>query len=909
MQAKLLGFSIIITLGSHLPYCFSLKLPSSMSRTDGGGSPIARTTEALRLSKSLGKESAAARAWSSIIWEEDVKLPEEMRVLGLSLLGDALSKIGQERKALRAFNQIIEYGHFDTSIALSPSTLYAAYMNRGYLLLKLYQGVAADLLTLQDTSRTESIPGLSQKVPGLTSVEAAYTSFLDAMECCEGFGDSKDSYVRRTAAVNAAATTLLRGGDAARAAALLQDQDGFIQQSRDVVDVPSATVTGNHEGLLGVSLLLQRHSIVPGSSKLQEPSRDCRFRLHRAASIATFATVSKAGKQLSNFHVESPVLWRWLALRAEAISTDADSIPIKPLEGIRPENSEGDLRLTDEELMLALVAVNSNAFDPPEWSLLDDKVSMHRLVMGKKYRAVNQPHGAYAGKERKRQEKNDVEWPPWYPLTFEWPGEREVVESVVKQSLNLDYKRNLDQRRPSYGNDSLWVLKTGSGWGGHGNSFCTTNQIMSAGRENAEDKSKAGESRESGEEAQDILTNVTALRCFAEQSESKGNRNTTAVGGERFVLQQYVAPPFLLEKPCQSSRQTPMTSSIEAASISGDLFKFSLRVFVVVIGCDLQRFTFISDSALLKFAQEPYHKESSKGFKSRETLFSGDGGKHVTNSAQSAVRHNEQSSWREPDRHAFDPEDQQFDLSALRQYLEKKSAVEAAASPTLHWPTFEQVWNDTRHAVAECVKNLSPVIFGSKRVECEVNEATHAPSTVDLSQLSCSSYQASTATLHRELLVPKILGVDVLFTQRIDAASKVDIAPMIIEVNRFPGLAPRGIADRRTKMVVVESAWRRACWIHANLQSQHQKQEKKQRKTEKGPNVNGRDRMPLSPTNPLPYRDISFATKVDSIAAAARQVVGLQDKLGRRTLVEKEVDWYYTEDECDASLTVLDMST
>ena len=67
--------------------------------------------------------------------------------------------------------------------------------------------------------------------------------------------------------------------------------------------------------------------------------------------------------------------------------------------------------------------------------------------------------------------------------------------------------------------------------------------------------------------------------------------------------------------------------------------------------------------------------------------------------------------------------------------------------------------------------------------------------------------------------------------------------------------------------------------------------------------------MPLSPTNPLPYRDISFAAKVDSIAAAARQVVGLQDKLGRRTLVEKEVDWYYTEDECDASLTVLDMST
>ena len=123
--------------------------------------------------------------------------------------------------------------------------------------------------------------------------------------------------------------------------------------------------------------------------------------------------------------------------------------------------------LPDEELMLALVAVNSNAFDPPEWSLLDDKVSMHRLVMGKKFRAINQLYGAYAGKERQQEEKNGAEWPPWYPLTFEWPEERKVVESVVEQGLNLDDKRKFDQRQACYRNNSLWVLKTGSGWGGH----------------------------------------------------------------------------------------------------------------------------------------------------------------------------------------------------------------------------------------------------------------------------------------------------------------------------------------------------------------------------------------------------------------------------------------------------------
>ena len=57
--------------------------------------------------------------------------------------------------------------------------------------------------------------------------------------------------------------------------------------------------------------------------------------------------------------------------------------------------------------------------------------------------------------------------------------------------------------------------------------------------------------------------------------------------------------------------------------------------------------------------------------------------------------------------------------------------------------------------------------------------------------------------LHAKAKLPKILGLDFL----VDNRQK----PWLIEVNRFPGLEPRGSSDEAVKHKVVREAWDLAC--------------------------------------------------------------------------------------------------
>ena len=60
------------------------------------------------------------------------------------------------------------------------------------------------------------------------------------------------------------------------------------------------------------------------------------------------------------------------------------------------------------------------------------------------------------------------------------------------------------------------------------------------------------------------------------------------------------------------------------------------------------------------------------------------------------------------------------------------------------------------------------------------------------------------------LQLPKILGFDVLLEA---AAGTEQPRPWLIEINRSPGLSPRGPEDRRVKTSVVQGAWRIAAEI------------------------------------------------------------------------------------------------
>jgi hypothetical protein len=513
------------------------------------------------------------------------------------------------------------------------------------------------------------------------------------------------------------------------------------------------------------------------------------------------------------------------------------------------------------DLLLELVAANANALDAPQWALLDDKVALHRLLLAQQQRRSRSRSSSRQKHEHKSDsEAEDTTAAPsrrsWWPTSFEWPAQRAAA---------LDFLRR--EKGAADDEASLWVLKAANGWGGHGNAFVTSKQAL-AGIDGF-------------------------VRRFEGAASGNDGGDNAIAGKGRYLLQRYVAPPMLL-----SGR------------------KFSLRVFVVVVGCDLRRGAYLSREGLVKLAGRPWAAASStsgqrvgpneEGFDADdddENTDADDEDRHVTNSARREQRQRFGGGGGED-------EEEQFDLSVLRAHLDGASSSSSSSNPS----AFDALWADIEAAVGECMSLLLPAM------EEEGSEGGGGCSVKDR---------------HAPLLLPKILGVDVLVSEEelealttttttttttaaaAAAATPIErvqqgwgqrrrrLRPWVIEVNRFPGLAHRGAADRRVKAEVMEAAWRLACNEHAARQQQQQQQQQQQR--------HHHAHQAVLPGKEGKERNDEEAALLAVEAARARRVVGLETADGSRIPLfpgdgdDGDSASYYTAAECDASLTPLQL--
>jgi hypothetical protein len=175
--------------------------------------------------------------------------------------------------------------------------------------------------------------------------------------------------------------------------------------------------------------------------------------------------------------------------------------------------------------------------------------------------------------------------------------------------------------------------------------------------------------------------------------------------------------------------------------------KFSMRVYVYYFlneNTGSPASVYVSRLGLVKVASVS-HSEYNSGFNSDYERI------HMTNSGREETM-------------------LQFDFEFLRKQFDEKSL------------SFDKFWSNLRQSIGTLMENYESLVS---------QQLSETPSTAHLRSRLAS------------LGLPKILGLDYL----VRVTSSKQASPILIEVNRFPGLEARGEDDEAVKTSVVQDAW------------------------------------------------------------------------------------------------------
>lgn len=214
----------------------------------------------------------------------------------------------------------------------------------------------------------------------------------------------------------------------------------------------------------------------------------------------------------------------------------------------------------------------------------------------------------------------------------------------------------------------------------------------------------------------------------------------------------------VLDEKAKDEEDQILCQQIVHPTLLIDRRKFSLRVYCVCVGgsCEGDEMQFyISSEGLVKLASDPYDFHiAADGTSSSDSVFMTNSGLGEGDDAVQLTFHD------------------------LRREFEKQG-----------W-NYDKLWK----GVVDSTRST----LLAYRSYCE-EKGSHDPSMLR----SQPKERNLCRLLHAKAKLPKILGLDFL----VDNRQK----PWLIEVNRFPGLEPRGSSDEAVKHKVVREAWDLAC--------------------------------------------------------------------------------------------------
>jgi tetratricopeptide (TPR) repeat protein len=223
-----------------------------------------------------------------------------------------------------------------------------------------------------------------------------------------------------------------------------------------------------------------------------------------------------------------------------------------------------------EEHFIELIRINTSPLDDPNLVRLDDKIELHNLLSNP-IAGMSSSSSSY--------------WPEGYIL----PDQFSELEDILFQRQK-EYDSTIESGHDM--NSSLWISKSRSGYGSHGNRMLTHAEL-----------------------SEEIITN---RRDDCDDEEMKTSINFTIDNTEPYLLQHMIDPLLLLKG-----------------------YKFSLRIYVIYFSTDE---VYISSEGLVKLASLPLllqngnneeeEEEARKSPGSRHTTRSLDASMHMTNSGR-----------------------------------------------------------------------------------------------------------------------------------------------------------------------------------------------------------------------------------------------------------------------------------
>lgn len=485
------------------------------------------------------------------------KIPPEIRFLGLCLLGDARTKSGQDAAALLAFKDAV--GAFEGCRphgGLDVSSLFDVTLNVGFCQQRLGRMRAAkesflkasSVATKERTKETTGFVGTSQ----------------NSVESISWDDDWRDRELR---AVAAAVTVVLRcrGGDSHPHHQELLDPSDVEQCTEMLQNVlsirlgksPTSKVFPSRGtvsevaagGLLGACqlMLLEKKNNgedVPGGAEStpnnSDPLQTMIFsQLKEAADV--FGGVQQrhpSGTLTDDLIGGGAVVFPWLYDSAQMmLSQKGSQTPPPSLSSLRtaPHNINKKKmmkKLDPETLHFARVAANANMLDLACWGMLDDKASLHDVLMCQRMLHNDHADGhtnddrsdplpmEILMKKKQQQTKDGLFWPESFVLPRD--------ASLAAEAERLLTRRSVDKGSSMRNHHPRWVLKAATGWGGHGINFFWT--LPSDLLVEPEDDRQSG--LPVGQECGD---------------DGVGDSDDDDVNDRSWLLQRYVALPMLIQ--------------------------------------------------------------------------------------------------------------------------------------------------------------------------------------------------------------------------------------------------------------------------------------------------------------------------------------------------------------------------
>jgi tetratricopeptide (TPR) repeat protein len=255
---------------------------------------------------------------------------------------------------------------------------------------------------------------------------------------------------------------------------------------------------------------------------------------------ALLASSSSSSSSSSMF-----LLYRWIlaGLRRKKQNKDSKLGLFDTPRPVKHKYSQNE----SEEHFMELIRINTSPLDDPNLVRLDDKIELHNLLS-------NQISGV-----------SSSSWPEGYIL----PDRFSELEDILLQRQK-EYNGKIESGHTV--NSSLWISKSRSGYGSHGNRLLTHTEL-----------------------SEEIITS----RCDDDDDDDddddegmKTSINVTTDNTEPYLLQRMIDPLLLLQG-----------------------YKFSLRIYVVYFSTDE---VYISSKGLVKLASLPLLLENGNNVKEEE---------------------------------------------------------------------------------------------------------------------------------------------------------------------------------------------------------------------------------------------------------------------------------------------------